>query len=574
MKAIILSAGFGTRLLPYTRKMPKPLFSLGGKPILEILIENLIRAGCKDIMVNTHHLGEQIEDFVSHKDFGIPVRCCREPHILGTGGAVKNVEQFWEEAPFMVINSDISTDIDFKGVYDYHLLHPYPATLVLTDCAQFNSVSCDSDGFIEDFYTSPHQLADRFNFPQKQYTFTGIQVVDRELLDFIPKEIFYNIIDAYISMMKSGRKIKSFFAGESYWQDIGTAERYRKAALDRMIPEAFFKAFSERPANPPIVNRLKGDGSDRGWFRLKFEHKTLILADHGINTEKKPGEADAFVKIGLHLKSKGVPVPRIFHHDTFSGLVIMQDLGDLDLQKKVLEKKDYFTIRQLYEKIIIRLCHMWMEGKKGFEPTWTFQTTHYDRHIVLERECRYFVDSFLNGYLNLGIGFEDLAADFYRLADRIEEFAFEGFMHRDFQSRNIMVKNHDVFFIDFQGGRLGPLQYDLASLLIDPYTALSRNFQSRMLKFCIDHLSTLIHFSPKRFQKGYHYCSIARNLQILGAYGFLSRIKNKSWFEKYIPNALKTLKKNLSIYFEDKEFNLLNAVLNNLPQSRKSEVTQ
>jgi aminoglycoside/choline kinase family phosphotransferase/dTDP-glucose pyrophosphorylase len=561
MKAIILAAGLGTRLLPYTRQIPKPLFSLGGKSILEILIERLVRAGCHALMINTHHLGEEIEAFLSQKHFAIPVEFCREPEILGTGGAIKNVENFWDDSPFMVINSDIITDIDFRKVYDFHLDHPFPATLVLTDSAHLNTVSCDKKNFITDFYIPKH--LNHHHPIKKRFTFTGIQVLNKEVLDYIPKGTFYSIIDAYINLMKSGRKIKAFFAVESYWKDIGTPERYRQAVLDRMIPQAFFNAFREYPETPPMMTRLEGDGSDRGWFRLKSGSKSLILADHGIYTGKQTGEADAFVGIGFHLYSRGVPVPRIFHENTFSGIVCMQDLGDMDLQKTVLNEKNPGAIKHLYENVITRLCHMWMEGTRDFDPSWTFQTTHYDRQLILERECRYFVDAYLQGYLNLDIGFEELSPDFYHLADRIQELSYEGFMHRDFQSRNIMVNGTDIFFIDFQGGRLGPIQYDLASLLIDPYTALSQPLQARLLKFCTDHLGKLIPLSLERFQKGFHYCAIARNLQILGAFGFLSRVKKKFHFEKYIPQAMNTLKNNLNVYFKDDEFKLLKAVVKN-----------
>jgi aminoglycoside/choline kinase family phosphotransferase/dTDP-glucose pyrophosphorylase len=559
MKAIILSAGFGTRLLPHTRHIPKPLFTLDGKPILEILIESLIRAECHSLMVNTHHLYEKIEAFLSQKHFSIPVEFCHEPEILGTGGAVKNVENFWDNTPFIVVNSDIATDIDFRKVYDFHLSHGYSATLVLTDSAQLNTVSCDFHGFITDFYLPKHS---NHHPERKLYTFTGIQVLNKEILDFIPDNTFYSIIDAYLNLMKSGRKIKSFFAMESYWKDIGTLQRYREAVLDRMIPKAFFKAFSEYPESPPLMTQLKGDGSDRGWFRITSGNKTLILADHGIQTEQEPGEANAFVKIGLHLHSRGVPVPCIFHQDIFSGFVFMQDLGETNLQKIVLEEKNIGIIRHLYEKVIISLCHMWLEGAKGFEPSWAFQTTHYDQNLILDRECRYFVDAFLCEYLNLHIKFEDLAPDFYNLSKQIQEYSCQGFMHRDFQSRNIMFSDGGIFFIDFQGGRFGPIQYDLASILIDPYTALSQTLQQQLLEFCAKHLGTLIPLSPDRFQKGFHYCAISRNLQILGAFGFLSRIKKKIWFEKYIPQAITTLKSNLSV-FKDDEFKLLKAVVKN-----------
>jgi aminoglycoside/choline kinase family phosphotransferase len=226
-----------------------------------------------------------------------------------------------------------------------------------------------------------------------------------------------------------------------------------------------------------------------------------------------------------------------------------------------VKEKDINVINRLYEKVITSLCRMWLEGAGGFNPSWTFQTACYDKNLILERECRYFVDAFLNGYLNLNIEFEDLAPDFYHLAERIQAYSLQGFMHRDFQSRNIMVNGSDIYFIDFQGGRLGPIQYDLASLLIDPYTALSEPLQRHLLKFAIKHLKTLKPFSTEHFQRGFHYCAISRNLQILGAFGFLSRVKKKIGFEKYIPQAITTLKNNLNVYFKDNQFKLLKTVI-------------
>jgi aminoglycoside/choline kinase family phosphotransferase len=140
-------------------------------------------------------------------------------------------------------------------------------------------------------------------------------------------------------------------------------------------------------------------------------------------------------------------------------------------------------------------------------------------------------------------------------------------MHRDLQSRNIMVKNHRFYFIDFQGGRLGPIQYDLASLLIDPYVNLSRPVQEILLEFAVKTLSPVIRIDPDKFLFCYQYCAVTRNLQILGAFGFLSRIKKKTYFEKYIPNAINTLKHNLSS-FGDTEFPNLTSIVKEIGGAR------
>ena len=151
----------------------------------------------------------------------------------------------------------------------------------------------------------------------------------------------------------------------------------------------------------------------------------------------------------------------------------------------------------------------------------------------------------MQGYLNLNLRFGDFEDEFSSVAAKALRYGITGFMHRDFQSRNIMVKQNTYYLIDFQGGRIGPIQYDLASLLIDPYVALPARLQQKLKIFCADLLASGWGIKKDRFFRGYHYCAIARNLQILGAFGYLTRVKNKPYFSKYIPTALKTLNDSL-----------------------------
>ena len=110
MKAMILAAGLGSRLRPFTANTPKPLFPVAGRPLLDIIIRSLQNAGCEAIIINTHHLYKKIDSFLSGRKYSIPVFTRYEPLILGTGGAIKNVADFWDDQPFMVVNSDILTD--------------------------------------------------------------------------------------------------------------------------------------------------------------------------------------------------------------------------------------------------------------------------------------------------------------------------------------------------------------------------------------------------------------------------------------------------------------------------------
>ncbi len=120
------------------------------------------------------------------------------------------------------------------------------------------------------------------------------------------------------------------------------------------------------------------------------------------------------------------------------------------------------------------------------------------------------------------------------------------FLYRDFQSRNIMVGPFGFGLIDFQAARLGPPQYDLASLLIDPYVNIPENVQEELFAFYLDQLSAHIPVEEKTFRDNYQIIAFQRNLQILGAYSFLSRVKGKTYFEAYIPAALASLKRRVS----------------------------
>ena len=153
--------------------------------------------------------------------------------------------------------------------------------------------------------------------------------------------------------------------------------------------------------------------------------------------------------------------------------------------------------------------------------------------FVLQGECRYFVQAFLNDYLGMDTAGEDLTSEFNRLADAIMAARPMGFMHRDFQSRNIMVMKNRFYLIDFQGGRIGPPHYDLASLLIDPYVDLPFAMRETLLVYFSEQLAQRTPGIPAaEIQNVYRYCALARNLQILGAYGFLTRRKGKPHFSR------------------------------------------
>jgi aminoglycoside/choline kinase family phosphotransferase len=144
------------------------------------------------------------------------------------------------------------------------------------------------------------------------------------------------------------------------------------------------------------------------------------------------------------------------------------------------------------------------------------------------------------------VGFEQIEAESHCLADGILADNAVGFMHRDFQSRNILISAGRPYIIDFQGGRLGPAEYDLASLLIDPYVALPAALRETLRDDFIARYHEQTGKPPEAIAATYRLCALARNLQILGAFGFLATAKGKNYFADYIPPALASLQQHLA----------------------------
>ncbi|MCP4567900.1 MAG: phosphotransferase, partial [FCB group bacterium] len=174
--------------------------------------------------------------------------------------------------------------------------------------------------------------------------------------------------------------------------------------------------------------------------------------------------------IGRHLRKKGIPVPEIHQYDLEHGWFIMEDMGKTSLQERVSLEKNPLPI---YENVLNHLFLLQTKGAEDFDPSWCCQTERYDSIVMRQYESAYFREAFLHLYLGLKRDWPELEAPFCYLADKASDADNNFFLHRDFQSRNIMFSDDNIGIIDWQGGRIGPLGYDLASLLIDPYTELS-----------------------------------------------------------------------------------------------------
>jgi hypothetical protein len=195
----------------------------------------------------------------------------------------------------------------------------------------------------------------------------------------------------------------------------------------------------------------------------------------------------------------------------------------------------------MYEDVVDLLAFLHDRGLDGFDPGWCYQTERYDRDLILEKEAEYFMERFVYGLMGLTRTDKRLAGEFEQLASAALTEVETTFMHRDFQSRNIMITRGRPRLLDFQGARLGPPGYDLASLLYDPYVNLDDNLRPKLLAAYIAGRRDRGEFDAASFERTFPLLAACRLLQALGAYGFLSRVKAKFVFRKYIPAAVNSL---------------------------------
>jgi mannose-1-phosphate guanylyltransferase len=230
MKAMILAAGKGKRLRPLTEVLPKALVPVVNRAMLERTIELLSLHGAQELIINAHHQSQRITDYLKRRDYSaLRIEVSVEEEILGTGGGIKNTRHFWDERPFIVINSDIITDIDLTAAYAYHQSRGNMATLVLHDLHRYNKLTIDKDMNILSIKSTSGEKG--------ALAFTGIHVMNPEVLDHIPEDVPCNIIDCYRQLIQEKRAVRAYVATGHRWIDIGTIHDYQRANRDLLGPE-------------------------------------------------------------------------------------------------------------------------------------------------------------------------------------------------------------------------------------------------------------------------------------------------------------------------------------------------
>lgn len=232
MRAIILSAGYGTRLWPLTEDRTKPAIPILGKPLVGYVAEYVARYGFDDIVVNLHHRPESVRAALGDgSQFGVKLQYVEEPVILGTSGALDNTRDFFEHETFLSINGKLITDIDLNAALETHRRMQALATLVLlpnTRRERFSIVEV-AEGRITGFGGMP--TVDMSTTP---LMFTGITILEPRIFDYIPPGIFsHSITDVYVPAIANGETIAAHIASGT-WRELSTLKRYLDIGVEML----------------------------------------------------------------------------------------------------------------------------------------------------------------------------------------------------------------------------------------------------------------------------------------------------------------------------------------------------
>jgi N-acetylmuramate 1-kinase len=310
------------------------------------------------------------------------------------------------------------------------------------------------------------------------------------------------------------------------------------------------KTETEKIVSRERCSKIDSDGSTRRFWRLRKKDSSFcLIAAPGGRESDELAESRSAWHIGRHLRQKGVPVPELYGWDSRTGVLLFEDLGDSRLHEVVVKEKSlqpasHDRIIALYYEALKQLANMQYRGAEDFDESWCWNGARYDLMLMVEKESGYFLRAFWQGLLGHDVA-EGVWDELQEIARRAGEAPANYFLHRDFQSRNIMIKDGSVRFIDYQAGRLGPLGYDLASLLIDPYCCLPQKYQDELVDFYINTVTRFLPLDETEFKKQFILLAFQRNMQIIGAFSFLYKVKKKPFFMEYIKPSLISLKNRL-----------------------------
>ena len=300
------------------------------------------------------------------------------------------------------------------------------------------------------------------------------------------------------------------------------------------ISELFSKCFGLLPDS---IYRLPQSGSDRIYYRVTSP-KISVIATENENVK----ENETFFYFSDHFKKAGYPVPEIFGINEEKTLYLQSDFGDTSLLDVLETKGKTDEVYLLFKQSLSNLAGLQINGDKGLDYEQCITSKEFGKQAIIS-DLLYFKYYFLDT-LKIPYDKEKLLEDFDSLGNSLAPTEYKFFMYRDFQSRNIMVHQDKVYFIDFQGGMKGALQYDVASFLWQAKAELPEQWKESLLNYYIEEVDKLLETSldKKIFISQYNSYVLIRLLQVLGAYGFRGIFERKAHFLVSIPLALNNLK--------------------------------
>lgn len=286
------------------------------------------------------------------------------------------------------------------------------------------------------------------------------------------------------------------------------------------------------------IEKLPISGSNREYYRLKSKSKKAIGT---INQDKE--ENIAFLEFSKHFHSKGLNVPEIYADNLNENIYLQEDIGNTTLFNYIIanRKNDDFSsdLIKKYKTVLEELIKFQFIGGDGLNYTKCYPRESFDKQSMLW-DLNYFKYYFLK-LANIPFNEQRLENDFYTLIEFLLSTDCNFFLYRDFQSRNIMLHKNKTYFIDYQGGRKGALQYDVASLLYDAKADIPQKIRQELLDFYIQTLKNYSKVNEKKFKEYYYGYVLIRKMQAMGAYGFRGFYEKKKHFLQSIPYALKNL---------------------------------
>lgn len=309
-----------------------------------------------------------------------------------------------------------------------------------------------------------------------------------------------------------------------------------------------------------MFEELSAHGSDRFIARLSSDAGKCV----GI-VNKNLDENRAFIGFGKTFLENCMNVPEIYSVAKDDGSYLLEDLGDETLAKRVNSDWETGAAEKiaLYEKAIEHLVRFQVNMRDKIDYKLCYQYNEFGEENIAY-DINYFKERFLNVFYKSSINQNELSADLDFLKDKILELPRDYFLYRDFQSRNIMLHNNDLYFIDFQSGRRGALLYDVASLLYNAKANIPQNIREQLLEYYIETASKKTNIDSEKYKSYFWYFVMIRILQALGAYGFVGIIKNKPKFLESIPYALKNINFVLNERIENNELKYLRIIFKEL----------